>query len=267
MPSAITGSTGHPPGHAATTARTARTAAACAAHIRFWVPSPAVAPESSRWPRRRLTLPSTGMMTTLDAVSTIPKTDAAAGWCPARSRTAATTMYGARIQKLTATARCARRSTVSDRVRDPVNRQITITLASASIALPSAHPTSATDPAARPATRPATPSAVIHASDAQASQRAYRAARYQRSSRLTGGAAVQSSQQAAGATTCIPPRPASGGTDIRPTLPYRPRERAGPLARAPSSQTDRNRRARNGTGTGTGLTLLCPVFFVAAGPW
>lgn len=42
-------------------------------------PLPAVAPESSRWPRRRLTVPSTGMMITLDAVSTMPSADAAAG--------------------------------------------------------------------------------------------------------------------------------------------------------------------------------------------
>ncbi len=78
----------------------------------------------------------------------------------------------ARIQKLTATAFCARRSAVSDRVRGPVNRQITITLASASIALPSAHATSAIEPEAKPATRPIAPSAVIQARDAQASQRA-----------------------------------------------------------------------------------------------
>jgi hypothetical protein len=67
---------------------------------------------------------------------------------------------------------CARRSAVSDSIRDPVNRQTTITLASPSMPLPSAQPTRAIEPAAKPATRPMTPSAVIQASDAQASQRA-----------------------------------------------------------------------------------------------
>ena len=67
---------------------------------------------------------------------------------------------------------CARRSAVPDSILDPVNRQTTITLASASIALPSAQPTSAIEPAAKPATRPRRPSAAIQASEAQASQRA-----------------------------------------------------------------------------------------------
>jgi hypothetical protein len=67
--------------------------------------------------------------------------------------------------KKLATAFCARRSAVSDRVRDPVNRQTTITLASASMTLPNAQPTSAVEPALYPATRPRTPSAVIQASD------------------------------------------------------------------------------------------------------
>jgi hypothetical protein len=53
-----------------------------------------------------------------------------------------------------------------------VNRQTTITLASASMPLPSAQPTSAIEPAVKPAIRPRRPSAPIQASDAQASQRA-----------------------------------------------------------------------------------------------
>jgi hypothetical protein len=81
-------------------------------------------------------------------------------------------MQGASSKKLTATAFCARRSADSDSIRDPVNRQTTITLASASIALPSAQPTSAIEPAATPAIRPSAPSAAIQANDAQASQRA-----------------------------------------------------------------------------------------------
>jgi hypothetical protein len=44
------------------------------------------------------------MTITLDAVRMIPNADATAGWCPVRSRTASMTMYGARIQKLKATA-------------------------------------------------------------------------------------------------------------------------------------------------------------------
>jgi len=47
-------------------------------------------------------------------------------------------LWGSSSQKLTATARCARRSEVSDTTGDPVNRQTTITLASASMPLPSA---------------------------------------------------------------------------------------------------------------------------------
>jgi hypothetical protein len=60
----------------------------------------------------------------------------------------------------------------SDSIRDPVNRQTTITLASPSMPLPSAQPTSAIEPAANPAAKPTTPSAAIQASDAEASQRA-----------------------------------------------------------------------------------------------
>ena len=97
----------------------------------------------------------------------------------------------------TATAFWAHRSAVSDIVREPVNHQMTITLASASIALPSAQPTRAIEPAAKPAISPATPSAVIHAREAQASQRARRAARTQRSPRPAAGAAAQPSQQPA----------------------------------------------------------------------
>jgi hypothetical protein len=85
---------------------------------------------------------------------------------------ASNAMYGASSQKLTATAFCARRSAVSDSIRDPVKRQTTIALASPSMPLPSAQPTSAIEPAAKPAIRPITPSAAIQASDAQASQRA-----------------------------------------------------------------------------------------------
>ena len=59
-----------------------------------------------------------------------------------------------------------------DSIRDPVKRQTTITLNSASMALPSAQPTRAIEPAAKPASRPRMPSAAIQASDVQASQRA-----------------------------------------------------------------------------------------------
>src|SRR5215475_1100759 len=79
MPSAMTGSIGQLPGQMATTTRASRTPAAWAAHIRFWVPSPAVAPEPSRAPRRRLARPSTGMITRLDAVRAMPSGVALAG--------------------------------------------------------------------------------------------------------------------------------------------------------------------------------------------
>ena len=72
MPSAMIGSIGQPPGQTATTTKASRTPAAWAAHIRFWVPSPAVAPDPSRQPRRRLAAPSTGMTTTLAAVRAMP---------------------------------------------------------------------------------------------------------------------------------------------------------------------------------------------------
>jgi hypothetical protein len=50
-------------------------------------------------------------------------------------------IYGASSQKLIATAFWARRSAVSDSIRDPVKRQTTITLAGALIELPNAQPT------------------------------------------------------------------------------------------------------------------------------
>jgi hypothetical protein len=73
---------------------------------------------------------------------------------------------------VTATPFCARRSAVYDSVRDPVNCQTMITLASRSMVLSSAQPIRAIDPTAKPAMRPKTASAVIQASDAHASQRA-----------------------------------------------------------------------------------------------
>ena len=92
MPSAITASMGRPPGHMATTAKPTRTVAAWAAHIRFWIPSPTVAPESSRWPRRRLAIHRTGMMITLLAVSAIPSGEVVTWWWLARLRAASITM-------------------------------------------------------------------------------------------------------------------------------------------------------------------------------
>jgi hypothetical protein len=85
---------------------------------------------------------------------------------------ASAAIQAASSQKLTATARCARRSASGDWMRDPVNRHTTMTLAAPSMALPAAHPLSATDPAATPAARPKPASASIHTSDTQASHRA-----------------------------------------------------------------------------------------------
>src|SRR2546429_521378 len=71
-------------------------------------------------------------------------------------------------------------------------------------ALPGPHPTGAIDPAANPAPRPPPLSAIIQASDAQASQRAYRAARSQRSSGLPAVVTAQSSQPVPDAGTAAP---------------------------------------------------------------
>jgi hypothetical protein len=49
-----------------------RAAAAWAAHMRFCIPSPAVALEPSRSPRRSLAHPNPGMSTIADAVTAIP---------------------------------------------------------------------------------------------------------------------------------------------------------------------------------------------------
>ena len=93
-------------------------------------------------------------------------------------------MYGASRKNETATARSARRSEVSEWVRLPVNRQMTITAASPSMAEPRPQPTSAMLPAVAPAMTPRTPSTVIQARLSHDSRRARRAARSQRSSRL-----------------------------------------------------------------------------------
>lgn len=98
-----------------------------------------------------------------------------------------------------------------------MNRQMRIMLASASMALPSAQLTRAIEPAAKPAIRPVTPSAVIHAREAQASQRAERVALTQLSPRLAAGAAAQPSQQSATAVTGASLRHASTDTS-RPPL-------------------------------------------------
>lgn len=56
-----------------------------------------------------------------------------------RSATDCAAIYGAISQNETTRPRCARRSAVSDRVRSPVNRHTTITLARPSTALPNGH--------------------------------------------------------------------------------------------------------------------------------
>jgi hypothetical protein len=94
-------------------------------------------------------------------------------------------------QNDTATPRWARRSAVCDRVRDPVNRHTTMTLARPSTALPSAQPVSAIEPAVRPCHSPTAPSMPIQARPIQASARAQRAARCHPASRTTGIASVE----------------------------------------------------------------------------
>jgi hypothetical protein len=120
---------------------------------------------------------------------------------------------GASSQKLIATPRCARRPAGADIMRAPVNRQTTMMLASPSTALPSAQPVKAIDPAVMPATKPTAPSAVIQAREAQASKRACRVYRSQRSSRLTPGPVLSQQVQASGRML---PAEAGGSEDTRP---------------------------------------------------
>src|SRR5579875_1172001 len=49
-------------------------AVACNAHIRFWMPSPEVAPESSRAPSFNFARPSAGINTIAEAVTAMPRT-------------------------------------------------------------------------------------------------------------------------------------------------------------------------------------------------
>ncbi len=64
-----------------------RTAAAWPAQSRLWMPSPAVAAESSRRPRRCLATPRAGMTIRLVAVSTMPSLLVVLWWPVIRSRT------------------------------------------------------------------------------------------------------------------------------------------------------------------------------------
>jgi hypothetical protein len=91
-------------------------------------------------------------------------------------------------------------------------------LARPSTALPSAQPVKAIEPAVMPAIRPMAPSAVIHASEAQASQCAYRVLRSQRASWLPA-APVHLSQHAQ-ASGGVLPAASSGSRDARP-VPWR----------------------------------------------
>src|SRR5262245_17533741 len=84
-----------------------------------------------------------------------------------------------------ATAFWARPSAVAERVRAPVNRQMTMMLAIASTTEDSAQPTNAIEPAVKPAVRPTAPSTVIQARLAHASQQANLAACRQPGSRET----------------------------------------------------------------------------------
>src|SRR5438552_847747 len=139
----------------------ARTAAAKYAHSRFCIPSPAVAPEPRRTPKRCLAMPRAGISRMLLIVSPIPSNVESARCWVIRSRTDPVATYGASMQKLMATAFWALPSAVSERVRAPVNLQMTMTLAKPSTPDDRAQPTSAMDPAANPATSPTAPSIVI----------------------------------------------------------------------------------------------------------
>jgi hypothetical protein len=139
---------------------------------RFWVPSPAVADDPSLAPMRRLATPRAGSKTAVPAVSTRPMMLVSA-WSPAtRARIASAAMYGDRRKKLTATSCWARRSEVGLASRVPVNRQITMMEAMASIPLSRPKPSSATDPAAMAAPIATPPSMPIQASVSQDNSRA-----------------------------------------------------------------------------------------------
>jgi len=98
---------------------------------------------------------------------------------------------GEEEEKETATAFWARDSAVSDRVRVPVNRQITMTEARPSMTEPSAHASREMDWACTPAIRPVIPSALIQISDTQDRVRALLAACCQAgSARCTAGPAA-----------------------------------------------------------------------------
>src|SRR5581483_5125513 len=84
-------------------------------------------------------------------------------------------------------SRCAMRSLDADIVRDPVNRQITISAANASTNDEDAHTITLNASASSPAISPTTPSTLIHASDSHDRARARRAVRSHPAS--TGGRA------------------------------------------------------------------------------
>ena len=111
---------------------------------------------------------------------------------------------GARRKKDTATAFCARPSAVSDRGRESVNRQITMTEARPSMTDPSAHPSSERDPDRRPATRPRTPSPLIQTSDSHDSNRARCAARRHPGERASGAVVAQRSSPQPSAVSAVP---------------------------------------------------------------
>ena len=94
---------------------------------------------------------------------------------PASARTDSTATYGASRKNWAATSCCARRSALADITREPVKRQMMITLAKPSTAESSPKPISAIEPATIPAPIATAPSMLIAPSDSHDSSRTRRA--------------------------------------------------------------------------------------------
>src|ERR1700694_106373 len=180
----------------------------------------------------------------------MPITVVSARCSPNRLRSDAAAMYGAISQNDTATPRWARRSAVSDTVREPVNRHTTMTLARPSTALPSAQPVSAIEPTNNRCHSPTAPSISTQARLTPASHRAHLAARCHPASRTTGCGKLRFAPPASRETSAPSPAdPATVRTSPR-SRSYRfrtwdttPRRCLSPPAPSPHSQADRPKPA------------------------
>ena len=104
-------------------------------------------------------------MIRLKTASAMPSTLTSGCSPPTSARIDSTATYGARMKNWIATSFCARCSAVWDITREPVKRQMMITLAKPSIAESRPKPTSAIEPAMTPAAIATIPSTLITPSD------------------------------------------------------------------------------------------------------